>query len=128
MRRKPPKSRAQRANLPTRAPRLRAGRNAERGVERARGAIHAVARRSRSEMQVGTALASRLRECFVEPAPHAPWMPGRQRADGEGENSVVVLPVLLVLGGLWADPPIASEGVLRTCTRLVRGAFCRALD
>src|SRR5262252_6820690 len=50
------------------------------------------------------------------------------RADDAGELSQDVLPVLLVLGGLWADPPIASEGVLRTCTRLVWGALCRALE
>src|SRR5262245_10330019 len=55
------------------------------------------------------------------------YLGGGNAAD-EGELSMDVLPVLLVLGGLWADPPIASEGVLRTCTRLVRGASCRALE
>ena len=49
----------------------------------------------------------------------------RTSARRRATTEYAVLPVPLVLGRRWADPPIASEGVLRTCTRLVRGALLK---
>src|SRR5207247_5581199 len=41
------------------------------------------------------------------------------------DNRIAVFPVRPVIGRLWADPPIASEGVTRTGTRSIRGTFFR---
>ena len=35
----------------------------------------------------------------------------------------LMFPVRLLIGRLWADPPIASEGVLQHSTRSIRGTF-----
>jgi hypothetical protein len=60
---------------------VRAGRNARDAGNPVAHAFRATARRIGSDMGVCESLASRLRDCMVEPRC------GRQRADGEGDNS-----------------------------------------